>query len=70
MAHKIPSRSMKSTREAEFEAQYADLQRRWQAFHAGDAVDLQGLVEETKHLERVTGTAPGTFLDGFRKGKD
>jgi hypothetical protein len=69
MTHKIPSVSMKATREAEFEAEHADLQRRWNAFHRGETVDMRSLVEDTKHLERVTGMAPGQLLDGFRKGE-
>jgi hypothetical protein len=52
----------------EFENEHADLQRRWDAYHAGGG-DLQSLVDARRNLERALGCAPGTLLNEFQKAK-
>jgi len=54
--HEIPRRSMKSTRQVELENTFADLERRWAAFNAGESSEtLQELVAATKYFEGEIG---------------
>jgi hypothetical protein len=69
MSHKVNVRSMRTQREIEFENEFETLRRRWCAYHEGNATDERALVEDTRSLERNTGMAPGTLLNGLRRGE-
>jgi hypothetical protein len=69
MTMKFVSNSMlRPQRVVEYDNSLADLQRRWQAYHANNAAEsLQQLVNDTRHLEQITGMQPGQLLDKLRR---
>jgi hypothetical protein len=69
MTHKVRESMLNRTREDEAENEHADLQRRWRAYHGGEPTDLQALVDSTRHLESVTGAAPGHVAQRIPEGE-